>query len=325
MTDAAIGLFVDMRRLLDSPRSPADHVARTIELLAHAESLGCGSAWFTEHHQFADGYLPQPIVLAAAVAARTSRVRLGTAITLAPLRHPLHVAEEAALVDLISNGRFELGLGAGYAVNEYEAFGEDIGRRFGSTDAVAAEVRRLLASGSVTPGPVQDELPIWLGYQGPQGAARAGRLGLGLLSLDPSLLAPYQDALASAGHDAASARMGGLIEIVVADDPESAAQRVIPHWLHQQNTYRALQRKGDGSPLRALTEDDARSMLADKGRLGGLRILDVDGAISALRERISAVPALHAYTWLSVGDMPDDIVDRHVELWCGPVREAVVG
>src|SRR4051812_12608140 len=71
----AIGLFVDLRRLPDSRRSPAAHVTRTIELLAHAESLGRDSAWFTEHHAFPDGYLPQPLVLAAAVAARTSRLR----------------------------------------------------------------------------------------------------------------------------------------------------------------------------------------------------------------------------------------------------------
>ncbi len=320
----AIGLFVDLRRLPDSLRSPAQHVARTIELLAHAETLGCDSAWFTEHHAFPDGYLPQPLVLAAAVAARTSRLRLGTAITLAALRHPLHVAEEAALVDVISDGRFELGLGAGYAAHEYAAFGADITRRFGSTDAVAAEVQRLLASDEVTPGPVQDPLPIWLGYQGPQGARRAGRLGLGLLSLDAALLAPYQEALAEGGHDPSSARMGGLIEIVVADDPDDAAQHIAPHWVHQQNTYRALQRRRDGSPLRPLTEDDARSMLQETGRLGGLQILDVDGAIAALRERLDAVPARHAYTWLSVGDMPDHIVERHLELWCGPVRSAVV-
>ena len=228
-------------------------------------------------------------------------------------------------MDVISDGRFELGLGAGYAANEYAAFGSDISRRFGSTDAAAAEVQRLLASGEVTPGPVQDPLPLWLGYQGPQGARRAGRLGLGLLSLDAALLAPYRESLAEGGHDPSTARMGGLITIVVADDPERTAQRIAPHWVHQQNTYRALQRRRDGSPLRPLEIGDARSMLAETGRLGELQVLDVHGAIATLRERLDAVPARHAYTWLSVGDMPDDIVDRHVELWCGPVRSGVAG
>jgi alkanesulfonate monooxygenase SsuD/methylene tetrahydromethanopterin reductase-like flavin-dependent oxidoreductase (luciferase family) len=314
----AIGLFVDLRRLPDSARTAAEHTAWTIDLLAHAESLGCDAAWFTEHHGFPDGYLPQPLVLAAAVAARTSTMRLGTGIALGPLRHPRHLAEEAALVDVISNGRVEIGIGAGYSPQEFEWFGADLSKRFTTTDAAAIEVRRLLASGEVTPGPVQTEVPIWLGYQGPQGAGRAGRAGVGLLSLDPALLEPYRAGLAEAGSDPDAARMGGLIEIVVADDPQQAAARILPHWLHQQNTYRALR---GGGPLDA---DKARSSLERTGRLGGLRVLDVDGAVAALGEAISAVPARHAYTWLSVGDMPAELVERHVELWCGPVRAAVL-
>jgi alkanesulfonate monooxygenase SsuD/methylene tetrahydromethanopterin reductase-like flavin-dependent oxidoreductase (luciferase family) len=314
----AIGLFVDLRRLPDSARNAAEHTAWTIELLTQAEQIGCDAAWFTEHHGFPDGYLPQPLVLAAAVAARTSRMRLGTGIALGPLRHPRHLAEEAALVDVISGGRVEVGIGAGYSPHEFEWFGADLSKRFTTTDAVAIEVRRLLASGEVTPDPVQDPLPIWLGYQGPQGAGRAGRAGVGLLSLDPALLEPYQAGLAEGGFDPALARMGGLIEIVVADDPAQAAERILPHWLHQQNTYRALRSAGPLDP------DKARASLERTGRLGGLRILDVDGAVAALREAIDAVPARHAYTWLSVGDMPPDLVERHVELWCGPVRSRVL-
>ena len=174
-----------------------------------AERLGAGAAWFTEHHGFPDGYLPQPLVLAAATAARTSRLRVGTAVLLAPLRHPRHIAEEAALVDLVSGGRLELGIGAGYAAGEFEAFGADLGGRFRATEGAATEIARLLAAGEVSPAPVQDPLPLWLGYRGPRGARRAGRLGAGLLSLDRRLLAPYRAGLAEGGHDPdADARMG---------------------------------------------------------------------------------------------------------------------
>jgi alkanesulfonate monooxygenase SsuD/methylene tetrahydromethanopterin reductase-like flavin-dependent oxidoreductase (luciferase family) len=318
-----LGLFVDLRRWPGSARTAAEHAARTLDLLAGAEAAGCASVWFTEHHGFADGYLPQPLVLAAAVATRTSRVRLGTAVLLAPLAHPRQLAEQAALVDVISAGRLELGLGAGYAPGEYAAFGVDMARRFDRTDEVAAEVGRLLASGEVTPGPVQRPLPLWLGYQGPKGAARAGRAGLGLLSLDPSLLAPYQRGLADAGHDPATARMAGLVDIVVADDPDAAAARLLPHWLHQQNTYRSIMRRPDGSPPPPLDEAEARRRFAATGRLGGLRVLDVAGAVAELRIRLDGLPARHAFTWLSVADMPGCLVERHVELWCGPVRAAV--
>jgi hypothetical protein len=117
--------------------------------------------------------------------------------------------------------------------------------------------------------------------------------------------------------------MGGLVEIIVADDPPRAAERLLPHWLHQQNTYRALRRKPDGSPLSPLDLDRARESLAKTGRLGSLQVLDVDGAIAELRERLNGLPAEHAYAWLSLADMPDDLTERHVELWCGPVRQAL--
>jgi len=317
----ALGLFVDLRQIDTSRRSFADHTARLIDRVSEAERLGAESVWFTEHHGFTDGYLPQPLVFAAAVAAKTRRLRLGTAVVLAPLRHARHIAEEAALVDQISGGRLELGLGAGYAPAEYAMFDREMKGRFGATDAIAAEVVHLLESGEVTPGPVQQKLPVWLGYQGPQGAGRAGRLGLGLLSIDRALLEPYRAGLVEGGHDPATARMGGLVEIIVADDPEATRARLLPHWVHQQNTYRALRQGPEGPP--PIDEEVARAAMQRTGRLGQLRVLDVEGAVAALRKKLSGVPAEHVYAWLSLADMPDDLVDRHIELWCGPVRSAL--
>ena len=322
-TTASLGLFVDLRRLPDSRRSAPDHVARTLDVLTGAETQGCEGVWLTEHHLFEDGYLSQPFVLAAAVAARTRTVRLGTGVLLGNLRHPRHIAEEAAMVDLVSGGRFELGLGAGYAQSEYDAFGVEMTRRWDRNDATAIEVQRLLASGTVTPGPVQDPLPIWMGYQGPKGAQRAGRAGLGLLSLDRSLLEPYVEGLRAGEHDPSSARMSGLVEIIVADDPEAAVHQLLPHWVHQQNTYRSLMRKPDGSPLSPIDADKAREKLRGSTQLGTCKVLDLDGAVREVTSRLAGLPAVHAYTWLSLGDMPDDLMERHVELWCGPVREAV--
>ena len=67
----------------------------------------------------------------------------------------------------------------------------------------------------------------------------------------------------------------------------------------------------------------ARESLQQTGRLGGLQVLDVDTAIAELRERISGLPAEYAYAWMSLADMPDDLTERHLELWCGPVRQAL--
>lgn len=253
------GLFLDLRNLEPWRRPWADHYRRTLEGVAIAEGLGLDAVWLTEHHFFDDGYLPQPLVLAATLAVRTTRVRIGTGIVIAPLRHPVHLVEEAALVDLLSNGRLELGLGAGWARQEFATFGADHAGRFRATDAALEEVRRLLSPGGVTPGPVQQAVPLWLGYQRPGGARRAVRLGAGLLSLDRTLLEPYLDGLAAGGHDPASARMGGLFDAVLADDPDAARELLRPHHAHQVATYRwARARAGGRGHAAWTTRADAR-------------------------------------------------------------------
>src|SRR5262245_38538632 len=186
-----LGLYLDMRNPAQWHRPWTDLYNSSLDLVAEAERKGADAVWLTEHHGFDDGYLSQPLAFAAALAVRTRSVRIGTAVLLAPLRHARHVAEEAALVDVLSAGRLELGLGAGYVRAEFEAFGADEARRYADTDATVRRLRELFAAG-LAPPPVQADLPIWLGYQGPRGAYRAGRLGVGLLSLDRELYPHYQ-------------------------------------------------------------------------------------------------------------------------------------
>jgi alkanesulfonate monooxygenase SsuD/methylene tetrahydromethanopterin reductase-like flavin-dependent oxidoreductase (luciferase family) len=140
-----VGLLFDLRNPEQWHRPWAGHYARTLEWCEEADQRGVGGLWFTEHHLFEDGYLPQPLTFAAAVAARTRRARIGTSVVLPALHHPVDLAEQAALVDLISGGRLELGLGAGYRVPEYQLLGADFGRRFTAADpGPAAAVGRLL-------------------------------------------------------------------------------------------------------------------------------------------------------------------------------------
>ena len=127
-----LGLFFDLRNPEPWARPWPELYGGTLDLLERAEELGCEAAWFTEHHRFADGYLPQPLTFLAAVAARTRTMRIGTAILLAALRPAPLVAEEAAVVDQLSGGRLELGIGAGYSTPEYELYDKDITRRYGA-------------------------------------------------------------------------------------------------------------------------------------------------------------------------------------------------
>jgi alkanesulfonate monooxygenase SsuD/methylene tetrahydromethanopterin reductase-like flavin-dependent oxidoreductase (luciferase family) len=313
-----VGFFFDLRNPPDWRRPWDRHYAQTLEWIAGADRLGADAVWFTEHHLFEDGYLPQPLTFAAAAAARTERVRIGAGIVIAPLRHPAHVAEEAALVDLISGGRLELGLGAGWSTREYELFDVDFTLRFAMTDAAAAQIRLLLDERVVMPPPLQRPFPIWLGYQGPRGARRAGQLGVGLLSLDRTLLEPYLGGLEEGGHGAASARMGGLLDIVVADDPEDAAARIEPFSAYQLSSYRrakALSRGDDPG------DDLSLETLRTSGRLTA--VLSPEDAVAAIRERTAGLPVEHVYLWASISGMPDDLVERHLELTIGRVRAAL--
>jgi alkanesulfonate monooxygenase SsuD/methylene tetrahydromethanopterin reductase-like flavin-dependent oxidoreductase (luciferase family) len=110
-----LGIYVDARNPPAWRRPWRAHYAETLEDVEHAEDLGVQAVWLSEHHGFEDGYLSQPLTLAAAIAARTRTMRIGTAILLMPLRAARHVAEQVALIDQISGGRVELGLGSGYS------------------------------------------------------------------------------------------------------------------------------------------------------------------------------------------------------------------
>jgi len=314
-----LGLYYDLRNPPGWRRPWADHYARTLEWIQEAETKGIDSVWVTEHHFFDDGYLPQPLTLAAAIAARTRRVRIGTAVMLAPLRPAVQIAEEAAIVDLLSNGRLDLGLGAGYVRPEFEAYGADLATRFEICDERIREVSRLLEQEGVTPPPVQRPFPIWAGYMGPIGARRAGRLGVGLLSLDRALHAPYLEGLAEAGHPKSSARMAGVQYFLLSDDPERDFERVLPFLAHQLNSYRRGGVAGTGKTARELTLDDVRRR-PGSGPLSALKVCTPAEAAGLLRENSAGLPAVECYLWASIGGMPDDMVERQLDLCARELR-----
>ena len=136
-----VGVWFDLRNPPGWRQDPARLYGFTLELCEEAEHLGADSVWFSEHHGFEDGYLPQPLTFAAAAAARTTRVRIGTGVLVAPLRKTAQLAEEAAVADIISGGRLDLGLGAGYRMPEFQLFGADLAERYRVLDNQVGELR----------------------------------------------------------------------------------------------------------------------------------------------------------------------------------------
>ncbi|GAA1145368.1 MULTISPECIES: LLM class flavin-dependent oxidoreductase [Streptomyces violaceusniger group] len=309
------GILFDLRNPEAWHRPWADHYARSLEWCEEVDRRGIGGVWFTEHHLFEDGYLPQPLVFAAAAAARTRDCRIGTAVILPNLRRPAQLAEDAAIVDLISGGRLELGVGAGYRVPEYDLFGAEFGRRFGRVEKNIREVRRLWEEGGITPGPIQRPVPVWGGFYGPRGARIAGRLGIGLLHINRAMYEHYEAGLAEGGHDPRTARVSDLLPVILADDPEAVWPRIAPHLVHQMNTYRLGSVEGTDHPAPPLLKvEDFPEKRPEDGSWATLEVLTPEQAAVRIHERTRGLPVRHLIFWASVAGMPDDLVARHIEL-----------
>jgi alkanesulfonate monooxygenase SsuD/methylene tetrahydromethanopterin reductase-like flavin-dependent oxidoreductase (luciferase family) len=180
------------------PGTPEVHEAlrRTVEICVAAEEEGLDSVWASEHHFADDGYLPAPLLLLAAVAARTERIRLGTNVAIAGLHHPVRLAEDAAVLDQLSGGRLLLGLGLGYREIEFAGLGLRRQSRVARLEDAVATMRSawsgdpvpglgLLGERAVpvTPTPAQpDGPPILLGAFAEVGVRRARRIGNGWIA-----------------------------------------------------------------------------------------------------------------------------------------------
>jgi putative FMN-dependent luciferase-like monooxygenase len=179
-----LGFFT---RLLDDAE-PGERYRLATEQIRHAEVEGFDSAWVAQHHFNADeGGLPAPFVFLAQVAARTQRIRLGTGIVTLPMELPIRVAEDASVLDLLSGGRLELGVGPGGNPAAFAAFGLDNAQRRGVFDAHLSMLRDALA-GKALPGgdrlyPAHPSLlsRLWFATFSVEGARQAGMIGAGLL------------------------------------------------------------------------------------------------------------------------------------------------
>jgi probable F420-dependent oxidoreductase len=200
-----------------------EHIDRCIdEVIAEAqlaESCGFDSCFFGEHHQDADGFLPSPLIVATAVAARTRTLRVGTSVILLPLHHPVHLAEDAITLDLVSKGRLVIGVGIGYQPADFRAFSVPVDERVARFEE-SVQILRLCWAGEpfsfrgkhydledvrIMPRPYQKGgPPLWIGASVEAAARRAGRIADGFVGT-PSTGMANAAALATAYQDAARA------------------------------------------------------------------------------------------------------------------------
>src|SRR5262249_35800944 len=152
-----IGRYANMRQKLrlgvvydfrNPPGSGLSHPAlyeAIVEQVAWLDGLGLDLVWFTEHHFIEDGYLPSWIPVAAAMASRTRHVRFSSDVCLLPFNHPVRLAEDLAVLDNLSNGRVEIGVGMGYAPHEFRGFGIPLPQRLSRMEESLEVLRRCFA------------------------------------------------------------------------------------------------------------------------------------------------------------------------------------
>jgi putative FMN-dependent luciferase-like monooxygenase len=249
-----LGFFT---RLLDDA-GPAERYRLATEQIAHAEEVGFDSAWVAQHHFDEDeGGLPAPLVFLAQVAARTSRIRLGTGIVTLPLENPVRVAEDASVLDLLSGGRLELGVGSGGTPSSFAAFGLDSADRAAVFDQHLATLRQALAGtplgggNSLYPPAAQLIGRMWQATFSVGGGIRAGKGGDGLMlsRTQPrtkeaphaslaDLQHPIIDAYLEALPPGCEPRILGSRTLFVADDRDEALRfadiglrRIVDHFV----------------------------------------------------------------------------------------------
>jgi len=280
------------------------HYAEILDVIAWTEQAGFDGAWVPEHHLAEDGYMPSPLIALSAIASRTKRLRLGSAIALAPLYHPMRFAEDCAVLDIIAGGRLEMGLAIGYRRLETAAYGVDFTKRGRIFDEWLRLVTRLwagdmvdytgpqfsLSGAKLMPPAPRGRIPLYIGGFGDKAIERVMRYGDGYIGSE-DVCTRYVDLLRQKGEDPSSARVRitGLFT-VVAHDPEKAMDELAPYFHHVNNSYGAWFAEdkrveaGDGLAPLTLEAFKASSIM---------QIMTPDAAITMFRNLQQRMPLDH--------------------------------
>ncbi|MFM5907942.1 MAG: LLM class flavin-dependent oxidoreductase [Novosphingobium sp.] len=260
MKDIKLTVSFDMRAP-DWGTPPAQLYRAAVDMAAFCDKIGVDRIGLMEHHGSDDGYLPQPFVLASAMAAVTERIRFMLGAVILPLHDPVMLAEKIALVDLISNGRLNVIFGAGYVPFEFAMFGKNLKDRAKLLDQNIDLILRALhgerfeVDGKpvfVRPLPVQEPEDIVLVGGGvPASARRAARFGVGFGPMKAELVDLYLEECAAAGKQPRQynrPKSGMPLAIHLCEDPEAGWKAIERHAVHVITEYaKWAEQEGDGS------------------------------------------------------------------------------
>jgi alkanesulfonate monooxygenase SsuD/methylene tetrahydromethanopterin reductase-like flavin-dependent oxidoreductase (luciferase family) len=250
------------------------------------------------------------------------------------LHNPVRVAEDAATVDVISGGRFQLGVGVGYKVEEFASFAIPSKERAGRTNEGLEIIRRLWEGETLTfkgkyyeihhaklsPAPVQQpHPPLWVGGFTPAAIRRAAQYADGYIGTGPltGFYEQYVTALQTLGKPTTNLQLaGGFFWLIPATDPEKTWHEAAEHVLYQVNRYAEWLEKA-GLPLFPHVRDTAHLR-----ELGMLNVVDVETCIQMIRAYASEVPLTHYYSWTIPPGLPPSWAQPHLELFATKVIPA---
>jgi probable F420-dependent oxidoreductase len=329
------GLWYDFRNPPEWRQASDRLYSEVLDQIAWAESHGFDDVWLSEHHFLEDGYLPSILPVAAAIAARTKRIRITSGVLLMPFHHPVRLAEDIAVVDVISGGRFELGVGVGFKLEEFDSFGVSFRERGARTNQSLDIIQRLLSGETVTynseffnfknvkvtPEPIQKpHPPIWLGGFTSAALRRAARYGDGFTvpGATRDVYDNYVAELKKRNRPTDNIRFASAVWcLIVSNDPEKTFSEAADHIIYQANNYSAWLSAAGLSPLSAHLRD--REQLRQSGLL---QVLDPDGAVTLIRELTNNVPITHFYSWTIPPGLPARWAQSHLELFASKVIPA---
>jgi alkanesulfonate monooxygenase SsuD/methylene tetrahydromethanopterin reductase-like flavin-dependent oxidoreductase (luciferase family) len=263
------GLRFDFRNPLMADTTMADRYAAALDMAAWADRLGCLSIAVSEHHGSPDGYLPSPIPMLAAMAARTTDVRFTIAALIAPFSDPLRLAEDLIVLDILSQGRVDLIVAGGYVHEEFAMFDVPMKER-GRRVTELVEVLRAAFAGQpfeyrgrtvhITPAPFRPGGPaVMLGGSSKAAAQRAARIADGFIPTVPEVWEFYQDEVQKLGRPhPGPCPVGPNVVMALATDPEEGWEQMAPFFLHETNAYGVWQAQDDlATPFHTVGDVDA--------------------------------------------------------------------
>ena len=307
----------DFRNPAFAATTAADRYEAALEMAEWADSLGCVMIAVSEHHTSADGYLPSPLPLVAALAARTRNVRLAVAALIAPFYDPLRLAEDTIVLDHLSRGRVDLVIGTGYVREEFAMYGVPMSER---VKRVTETVHTLKAAFTgepfeyrgrtvhVTPAPYTPGGPrIVLGGSSEGAARRAARIADGFMPSIPEVWEHYRDEVQRlGGTDPGPSPIGKNRIVALADDADKGWAEMEPFFLHETNSYGVWQAQDDvGSPYRMV--DDGATLRA----AGDYAVLTPEQYV----EELKAAPFPFAFFHPLCGGMPIDLAWSSLKLF----------